>query len=86
LVSLSVAMLGVFTAPILDIGSAELPAKAFGLSVLLLAGYPFALAGHYDMYNPRTSRTMAYFPRQEQVVLSIVVVTVIAYLITAMVR
>jgi hypothetical protein len=77
---------GVFIAPILGLGGMAVPTKAFGLSVLLLAGYPFALAGHYDMFNPRTSRTMVYCPRQEQVVLSAVVVAVVAYLVLARVR
>ena len=79
-------MLGVFIAPILGLGGTAVPTKAFGLSALLLAGYPFALAGHYDMFNPRTSRTMAYCPRQEQIVLSTVVVAVVVYLVLAVVR
>jgi hypothetical protein len=76
----------VFIAPVLGIGGAAVPRKAFGLGVLLLAGYPFALAGHYDMFNRHTSRSMAYFPRQEQVVLSVVVVAVVAYVVLAIVR
>jgi hypothetical protein len=58
--------------------------KAFGLAVLLLAGYPFALAGHYEMFSPRTPRTMTYCPLQEQVVLS--AAAVIFYVALAMVR
>jgi hypothetical protein len=53
---------------------------------LLLAGYPFALVGHYDLYNPRTPRTMDYCPRQVRIVLSIIAVAVTAYLVTAIVR
>jgi hypothetical protein len=38
LLSLLVTMLGVFIAAVLHIGGVALPAKAFGASVLLLAG------------------------------------------------
>jgi len=86
LLSLLVTMLGVFIAPVLDIGGVALPAKAFGASVLLLTGYPFALAGHYDMYNFRTSRTMAYCPTQERVVLAVVAVALVGYVGVAAVR
>jgi hypothetical protein len=53
-VSLVVTSFGVFVAPVLHLGGSGLPTMAFGLGVLLLAGYPFALAGHYDMFNPNT--------------------------------
>jgi hypothetical protein len=84
--SLVVAAAGVFLAPILAIGGSQTPAKAFGLSVLLLCGYPFALAGHYEMYNPRTARSSAYCPKQERVVLSIVAFAVAVYLAMAITR
>ncbi|MFJ8212113.1 hypothetical protein [Streptomyces sp. NPDC096033] len=86
LVSLAVTMLGVFLAPILGISGASAALKAFGLSVLLLAGYPFALASHYEMFNPRTRRTMTYCPRQERIVLSMVAVAVVAYVVLASTR
>lgn len=86
LLSLVAIMLGVFISPVLGIGGAAVPGKAFGLAVLLLVGYPFALAGHYEMFNPRTSRTMTYFPRQEQIVVSAVVVAVVVYVVLAIVR
>jgi hypothetical protein len=86
LFSLVVTMFGVFIAPVLAIGGTAVPAKAFGLAVLLLAGYPFALAGHYDLFNPRTSRTMAYCPRQERVVLMLVAATAVVYVALAIAR
>jgi hypothetical protein len=86
LISLVVTMLGVFIAPVLGLGGATFPMKAFGLAVLLLAGYPFALAGHYEMFNPRTPRTMTYCPRQERVVLTVVAVAVVSYVVLAMVH
>lgn len=86
LASLAVTMLGVFVAPILGISGAALALKAFGLSVLLLVGYPFALAGHYDMFNRRTRRSWTYCPTQERIVLFIVAVAVVAYVVLASIR
>lgn len=83
LLSIAVTMLGVFITPVLDIGSAAVPVKAFGLSVLLLAGYPFALAGHYDMFNPRTHRSWTYCPRQERIALTVVGVSAVVYIALA---
>ncbi|KOG82234.1 hypothetical protein ADK78_03155 [Kitasatospora aureofaciens] len=86
LLSIVITMLGVFIAPVLDIGSSTLPVKAFGLAVLLLAGYPFALAGHYDMFNSRTHRSWTYFPGQERIALSVVGVSAVAYITLAAFR
>ncbi|MGW1716020.1 hypothetical protein [Streptomyces sp. NPDC002156] len=86
LLSIAVTMLGVFVAPVLGIGGTTVPVKAFGLSVLLLAGYPFALAGHYDLFNPRTYRSWTYCPRQERIVLSVVGVSAITYTALAVLR
>ncbi|MBA2810897.1 hypothetical protein E0500_026735 [Streptomyces sp. KM273126] len=78
--------------PILGISGAAVALKAFGLSVLLLVGYPFALAGHYDMFNPRTGRTLTsdgkltYCPPQERNVLYVVAVAVVAYIVLASAR
>src|SRR5262245_3581359 len=57
LLSLLVIAVAVFVAPVLGFGGEEFAKKAFGLAVLLLVGYAFALAGHYDMYNRHTSRS-----------------------------
>ena len=86
LLSLLITMLGVFVAPIVAVGGSTFPVKAFGASVILLAGYPFALAGHYDMYNIRTSRSMVYCPPQERAVLVIVIAVLGAYLGLAITR
>jgi hypothetical protein len=85
LLSLLVIALGVFISPVLTIGGAVFAKKAFGLAVLLLVGYAFALAGHYDMYNPRTPRSWKYCPRQEQVVLGLVLLAAIIYIVLAVV-
>jgi hypothetical protein len=57
---------------------------AFGLALLLFIGYPFALAGHYDMYNRKSGRSMRYFPVQEKVVAACVLLAIVAYLIVAL--
>ena|SRR5438105_3676811 len=84
-VSLGITLVGVFIVPILHIGSSAVPAKAFGLSVLLLAGYPWVLAGHYDLYR-RDRRSMAYFPAQEKIALSLLALAAVVYVVLALVR
>lgn len=83
LVSMAVAMFGVFAFPILGFFDINFPKYAFGLAVLLFIGYPFALAGHYDMYNKKTKRSYLYFPFQEKVVIAIVSIFVVIYLTIA---
>jgi hypothetical protein len=80
LISMAVAMVGVFVFPILGLADLNFIRFSFGLAVLLFVGYPFALAGHYDMYNNKTSRSYSYFPLQEKVVVAIITILVIAYL------
>jgi hypothetical protein len=84
LLSLSITLIGVFTLPMLGVIGLHTAAKLFGLVVLLLLGYTFALAGHYEMYNRRTGRSMAYFPRQERIIVAAVAVMGVAYVLTAL--
>jgi hypothetical protein len=84
LLSLSTTLIGVFTLPMLDVVGLRTSAKLFGLAVLLLVGYAFALAGHYEMYNPRTGRSMDYFPRQERVAVGVVAVMSVGYVLAAL--
>jgi hypothetical protein len=83
LISMAVAMVGVFVLPILGLAEMSFIRFSFGLAILLFVGYPFALAGHYDMYNNKTERSMLYFPFQEKVVVTIMTILVIAYLFFA---
>lgn len=83
LISMAVAMVGVFVFPILGLVDLNFIRFSFGLAVLLFIGYPFALAGHYDMYNNKTGRSMSYFPFQEKVVVAIMTILVIIYLTLA---
>lgn len=58
--------------------------QAFGFAMLLFMGYPFALAGHYDLYNKNTERSNDYFPPQEQVVILIMAILAVSYVIIAL--
>jgi len=49
-----------------------------GLVIVLLVSYPFALAGHYELYVCGM-RSMRHFPRQEKVALSLAVASVLGY-------
>ncbi len=52
----------------------------FGLGAIMFAGHSFALAAHYELFNHRTTRTYRYFPPQEKIVVSIVVLVSAIYL------
>jgi hypothetical protein len=91
LVSMIILVIGVFVVPILGILDSTLPEQAFGLALLLFVGYPFAIAGHYDMYNKNTDRSVdadgyyVYFTFQEKLVVVVIALVAIAYVITAIV-
>ena len=85
LTSMIVTVVGVFVLPILSLADTNFMKYSFGLAVLLFVGYPFALAGHYDMYNNKTPRSYAYFPFQEKVVVVIIGVLTIIYVIVAVI-
>jgi hypothetical protein len=84
LASMLVVAVGVLVLPILNVANLKFMRLAFGLALLLFIGYPFALAGHYDMYNRKTGRSMRYFPFQEKMVAACVLVSIVAYLIVAL--
>ena len=48
LLALAVTLIGVFVLPVLGVGL-PFARYALGLAFVLLAGYPFALAGHYEI-------------------------------------
>ena len=73
--SMLVSITGVFLAPILGFKFVH-PAGALVVSLLLLAAYPFALAGHYDLFFKHWGRA-DYFPVQERVVVAIAVLSVV---------
>jgi hypothetical protein len=79
MVSMVILVGGVYLSSTLGLVNISFVVRAFGLSTLLFVGYPFALAGHYEMYNRHTSRSFAYFPRQEKIVTVVVVVLGVTY-------
>src|SRR5207244_429206 len=83
LLSMTITAVGVFILPILDLADSSLTKYAFGLALLLFIGYPFALAGHYGLYNKNTPRGAGYMPFQEKIVLLLILLSVVAYLLFA---
>jgi hypothetical protein len=83
LASMIVTVIGVFVLPTLGLVDLTFTLRSFGLAVLIFAGYPFALAGHYDMYNNKTTRSYLYFPLQERVVVVAVTILAIGYIVLA---
>lgn len=85
LISMVVTVVGVFALSLLGVTNLNFTKHAFGLAVLLFVGYPFALAGHYDMYNNNTPRSYLYFPFQEKVAVAIITILAVAYVIYSIV-
>lgn len=81
--SLAMTTIGVFLAPVAGLGSVDSVAKVFGLSVILLTGYPFALAGHYEMFSSGT-RTHTWLPFQEKVCIAATGVACALYVVVAL--
>ena len=81
LAAMTAIVLGVFVAP--AVGAAFVDSsKIFGLSAILFVGHCFCLAGHYEMFNPNTTRSMTYFPTQEKIAVGFVVLIAIVYLLS----
>jgi hypothetical protein len=85
LISMVALVAGVFILPVFGFDEPRFMTYAFGLAILLFLGFPFALAGHYDMYNNRSKRSYLYFPYQEKLVISVIAVLAISYVIIAMI-
>jgi ACR3 family arsenite efflux pump ArsB len=83
LFSMLVLVAGVFIHPALGYDSPEFRNYAFGLAMVLFVGYPFALAGHYELYIPKIRDRSLYFPKQEKIIISIITLMAIIYLIFA---
>lgn len=88
LVALVVVVVGVFLWPILGLpGGAEFAGDAFGLALILLLGYPFAIASHYGLLRPR-GRPVAGWQQSwstatEWTVIGITVATSAGYVVLA---
>lgn len=86
LLSIVVTLLGVFVVPVLDIGSDSLPEEAFGLGLLLLAGYPFALGFRYNGPATAAPPPKDHVPRDEKLVVAIVAVVAACYVTLTVIR
>jgi hypothetical protein len=85
LVAFVVVAGGVFLLPVLGVSNRSLPRDAFGLGVVILAFYPFALIGHYQLWRERPALAdRPPCPLGERVVLALAVVAVIAYIAAAL--
>jgi hypothetical protein len=85
LVAFVVVAGGVFLLPVLGDSNRTLPRNAFGLGVVILAFYPFALLGHYKLFRPRepfVKRPVC--PWEEGIVLIGAALAVIGYIVAAL--
>lgn len=83
LIALIVILGGVFILPLLGTKNMKLSQIALGVSIIFFAGYPFALAGHYELFS-KGKRSMKYFPAQERIVIIITILSSILFLILAL--
>lgn len=85
LISLLITFLGVFALPIAGVENTYLPRLALGLSIILFAGYPFALAGHYDLYT-KGRRSYDYVTRQEKLAILVTIIAAFMFLVFSILR
>jgi hypothetical protein len=83
LLAMGVMVVGVFVTPAVGAAGLVTVRKLFGLSTLLFLGHGLAVAGHYELYNPRTTRSFAWFPLQERVAVTLVLAGATVYLLVA---
>jgi hypothetical protein len=75
LLSILVSICTVFVLPALGIAVYEAPA-GFALSLILLAGYPFAIAGHYRLFRMGAAKERVYCTLQEALAICLTCVAV----------
>ena len=85
LLAMVVTALSVFVLPAVGAIAVDSVAKLLGFAALIFVGHSFALAGHYELFDPRTKRSYAYFPLQERIVLLVVLLISLGYLVVAFV-
>ena len=76
LISMVFLVVGVFVLPVL--GIVQFAEYALGLALILLVGYPFALAGHYELYKSQ-GHPRPRFPYQEKVPIIVAAIIAILY-------
>ncbi len=91
LIAIVVVVVGVYLWPILDLpGGAQLAEDAFGLGLVLLLGYPFALAGHYGLLRfggrPVEGWRQPWATRSELVVIAAAALGALVFVVLATLR
>src|SRR5256885_2339925 len=86
LAAMVINVAGVFLLPILRLLGSRQATVLLGLAALLFVGHPFAIAGHYQMYDRQDRPRQGYFPHQEKIAITVVLVLAIIYLIVAAIR
>jgi hypothetical protein len=82
LLSMMLIAIGVFILPILGLIGLNIVKRIFVLAILLVVGYPFAMAGHYELFTLREARKHPdFFPSQEKLAVIIISILAIIYLI-----
>jgi hypothetical protein len=84
LTGMLVIFFGVFAIPLAGFADARIPQLAFMFAVVLFAGYPFAVAGHYGLLHFRGARSQSYAPRQEKAVIGATLAIAILFLFLAL--
>jgi hypothetical protein len=82
LISLMIAVGGVFLVPSLGFGSARFAEGALGLSAILFVGYPFAVLGHYNLLFSKGTTPPGKFSTVREIL--VVVATVLAAILYAL--
>jgi len=85
MVSMLIAFLGVFIFPLAGLDDENIPKISLGISIVLFAGYPFALAGHYELYT-KGKRKYRYTNRQEIIPIIVAEHIALAYLVISIFR
>ncbi len=91
LIAIVVVVVGVYLWPILDLpGGVQLAEDAFGLGLVLLLGYPFALAGHYGLLRvggrPVDGWRQPWATRSEMVVIAAAALAAVVFVVLAALR
>ena len=80
LIAIVTAFVGIYIFPISGIKNIRIPQVMLGLSIILFAGYPFILAGHYELFR-KGKRSYVYAPRQEIIAVSITILAATIFLL-----
>lgn len=74
-------LFGVILLPVTGLVGFLFSRAAFGLGALLFVGQALGLAAHYQLFNRTKPREFVWFPKQEKVVVGIIVVLSAVYLL-----